>query len=158
RFHAYALYGFSSPDLIISAQPAIAAITDAVRGVLITAALLATLALVRERFRGPQVLPVMILGAAIVGLPSVQNGAELALHFSLGVASAAATAAFCLWFARSNYLAYFLVLWALALRGPISELFGNGLPELRIDRWILGIALTALLLWAMYPIAVKTPK
>jgi hypothetical protein len=155
RFHAYALYGFGSPDLMVSTQPAVAAIAGAVRGVLITAALLATLALVRERFRAPWVLPVMVLGATFVGLPSVHNAPELALHFSLAAASAAAAAAFCLWFARGNFLAYFLVLWLLALRGPISELFGNPLPELRVDRWILGIALAALMLWAMYPIGLK---
>ena len=155
RFHAQALYGFGSPDLIISAQPAIAALAGAVRTVLMTAALLATLALVRERFRKPWVLALMISGGAIIGLPSVHTGAELALHFGLGVAVTASAAAFCLWFARGNYLGYYLVLWAWALRGPISELFGNPLPALRVDRWILSIAMAALLLWAIYPIAVR---
>ena len=152
RFHAEALFGFSSPDLIVNAQPAVAAIAGAVRSVLMSAAMLATLAMVRERFRKPWTLVLMVAGAAVVALPSVHRGGELGLHFALGLVATGAAAAFCVWFARGNYLAYFLVFWALALRGPISELFGNPLPELRVDRWVIGIALAALLAWAVYPV------
>jgi hypothetical protein len=58
---------------------------------------------------------------------------------------------FCLCFARKNYLAYALVLWAMALRPALAELFGNGNPALERQGWMVAGALAVSVIWALAP-------
>ena len=63
----------------------------------------------------------------------------------------AITGARCLWIARRNYLAYVLLLWMIALRSPMMQLFGNANPALQIQGWALAGVLAVSILWAVWP-------
>ena len=58
---------------------------------------------------------------------------------------------FCLCFARKNYLAYALVLWAMALRPAMKELFGNANPALERQGWMVAGVLALSVVWALAP-------
>jgi hypothetical protein len=64
---------------------------------------------------------------------------------------AAAAIAFCRWFGRRNYLAYVLLIWLMALRVPMTELFGTGNGALEMQGWLLGAVVAASLIWAVAP-------
>jgi 4-amino-4-deoxy-L-arabinose transferase-like glycosyltransferase len=58
---------------------------------------------------------------------------------------------FCLLFARRNYLAYALVLWAMALHPAMMELFGNANPALDRQGWMVAAVLAVSVVWAVAP-------
>ena len=63
----------------------------------------------------------------------------------------AAVAAFCFAFARGNFLAYALALWAFALRGPIAELLSTGNSALQAQGWAIVVVFVIGVVWAMVP-------
>jgi hypothetical protein len=145
RFHALALFSISSPNLIVSAAPAVAATASAVRSTIVYGAVLGIIALMARR--APRVALALLLAFAMVST-DVRTAGEFALEYAGALAAVAAAAAFCLWFARGNYLAYMLALWAIAMRGPLAEFFGNGLT---VQGWVLvGVAVAAAM-WAVAP-------
>ena len=123
QFHAQAVFSISSPDIIASAAPALAAVSNAVRALLTDAALLGLLTLLAWqltktvdalRRRPPRPL---------------RHDPERSPHarrvppeYTISLAMAAAGLAFCWFFARRNYLAYALVFWLVALRTPMLQL------------------------------------
>jgi membrane protease YdiL (CAAX protease family) len=145
RFHTLALFSIGSPDLIVSAAPAVAATASAVRSTIVYGAVLGIIALMARR--APRVAIALLLAFAMVST-DVRTVGEFALEYGGALASVAAAAAFCLWFARGNYLAYMLTLWALAMRGPLAEFFGNGLT---VQGWVLVGLASAAVLWAVAP-------
>jgi hypothetical protein len=60
-------------------------------------------------------------------------------------------AGFCLFIARANYLAYLLVLAAMALAPSIAELTGEGNAWLSVQGWSVVAVLMAGVLWATAP-------
>jgi len=159
RFHAQALLSISSPDLIASAAPAVAALAGAVRSTVLTAAVVGALALLWRRLprrwmRGPA-----LLLAPFASLPSgIQTPGEFALHYGVALLAVACALAFCLWFARENYLAYALVLWFMALRPALSELFGNANPSLHAQGRMVAGVLALSLVWAVSPAIGRGPR
>ncbi|HEY2018739.1 MAG TPA: CPBP family intramembrane glutamic endopeptidase [Bryobacteraceae bacterium] len=152
RFHSLALFSIGSPDLIVSAAPWAAAIAGAVRATIVNAALLGTAALVVRRLRKPWMAVASLLLAVFAILPlDVRTPGEFALHYAMALATGAAAAAFCWIFARRNYLAYVLVLWTLALRGPLAELFGNPIPALEVQASLVAGVLAASIVWLVFP-------
>jgi len=152
RFHAQALFSIGSPDLIVSAAPALAAIADAVRSTIFYGAMLGTLALIVRKL--PQAWMKLLAGLVAVFLLvplDIRTPGELALQYAIALLTVAAALLFCTGFARSNYLAYVVVLWALALRGPVVELFGTSIPAMHLQGWILVAALAASVVWAVLP-------
>ena len=55
------------------------------------------------------------------------------------------------WFGRRNYLAYALLVWMLALRGPMMELFGNGNSALNMWGWVIAAVMALTAVWAAAP-------
>ena len=152
RFHQVALFSVGSPDLIVSASPALAAITTAVRSTILDAATLGTIALLAVRLSKLWMRVAAGLLAVFILLPTdIRTPGELAFEYGIGLFTAVVALAFCSRFARRNYLAYALVLWALALRGPLGELFGTGLASMHIQGWIVAGALAAVVLWGLAP-------
>ncbi|SPF53302.1 Abortive infection protein [Candidatus Sulfopaludibacter sp. SbA4] len=152
RFHAFALFSIGSPDLIVSAAPAVAAVAGAIRTTIVDAAVLGALALVLRKLAKPWIAIPLALVAAFTLLPGdAHTPGEFALYYGLALAAVAAAALFCQRFARANYLAYVLVLWALSLRGPLVELFGNPIPALQVQGWIVAGALAASVVWMVLP-------
>ena len=152
RFHAQAVLSIGSPDIIVSAAPALAALANGVRGLLTDAALLGLLALLAWQLTKPWMRYAALLLGLCATLPTeVRTPAEFLLHYTISLATAAAGIAFCRLFARRNYLAYALAIWLMALYKPMMELLGTGNGALAMQAvLIVGIA-AATLLWAVAP-------
>jgi hypothetical protein len=161
RFHAQAVLSIASPDIIVSAAPALAALANAVRGLLTDAALLGLLGLLAWQVTGPPTqMRAMRYAAALLALcatlPSeVRTPGEFLLHYTISLATAAACIAFCWFFARRNYLAYALVLWMMALRTPMMELLGTGNAALQVQGWLIAGMMAASVVWAVAPAVLR---
>ena len=152
RFHAQAVLSIGSPDIIASAAPALAALANAVRGVLTDAALLGLLALLAWQLTRPWMRYAAALLALCATIPGeVRTPGEFVLHYAISLAMAAAGIAFCWFFARRNYLAYALVLWLMALRTPMMQLLGTGNSALQMQGYLLAAIMLATLVWAFAP-------
>jgi len=152
RFHAQTLFSISSPDIIVSAAPAVAALANAVRGLLTDAALLGLLALLAWQLTKPWMRYGAALLALCATLPSeVRTPAEFLVFYTMALVMAAAGIAFCRFFARRNYLAYALVIWLMALRTPVMELVGSGNRALEVQGWMVAAIMAATLVWAVAP-------
>jgi membrane protease YdiL (CAAX protease family) len=152
RFHAHALFSIGSPDLIVSAAPALVAIANAVRSTIFYAAMLGTIALIVEKLpRQWMKLPAGLLAVFILLPLDIRTPGELALQYAIGLITVVCAVLFCQRFARRNYLAYALVLCALSLRGSLGELFGNSIPTLHLQGWILVGLFAAAMIWALLP-------
>jgi membrane protease YdiL (CAAX protease family) len=155
-FPAQALFAIDSPDLIVSAAPAIAALADAVRSVLTSAAGLAVIVMaIRKMPRRWMLVPLALAALFVLLSPDTHTPAEFALQYGLAFASAGAYALFCYCFARGNYLAYALVFWMMALRAPAGQLFATANPALHAQAWIVVAAIPLAVIWAAYPAFVR---
>jgi hypothetical protein len=153
RFHAQAVLAIGSPDIIASAAPAVAALADAVRVLLIDAALLGLLALLAWQLTRPWMRYAAALLALCATVPGqVRTPGEFLLHYTLSLAAAAAGVAFCWFFARRNYLAYALAIWLVALRTPMMQLLGTGNATLQMQGWLIAGLGIATLVWAVAPV------
>jgi membrane protease YdiL (CAAX protease family) len=157
RFHAQAVLSIASPDIIASAAPALAALANAVRGLLTDAALLGLVVLLARQLAGP-LKPVRamryaaVLLALCATLPSeVRTPGEFLLHYTISLATASAGIAFCWFFARRNYLAYALLLWLMALRTSMIQLLDTGNPALQMQGWLIAAIMAASVAWAVAP-------
>jgi hypothetical protein len=152
RFHAQAVLSVSSPDIIVSAAPALAALANAVRGLLTDAALLGLVVLLAWQLTKPWMRYAAVLLALCATLPSeVRTPGEFLLHYTISLAWAAAAIVFCWCFARRNYLAYALVLWLMALRTPMMQLLNTGNPALQAQGWLIAGIMAASVAWAVAP-------
>jgi hypothetical protein len=152
RFHAQAVLSIASPDIIVSTAPAVAALANAVRGMLTDAALLGLLALLALQLTKPWMRYAAVLLALCATLPSeVRTPGEWILNYTISLATAAAGIAFCRFFARRNYLTYALVLWLMALRAPMMQLLGTGNSALQMQAWLIAAIMAATLAWAVAP-------
>jgi membrane protease YdiL (CAAX protease family) len=152
RFHASALFAIGSPDLIVSRAPALAAVAEAARSVLMNAATLALIAVAVQKLPQRRMLVPLALAALTVNLAGeIRTPGEFALQYGMAAIWAGCAVLFCLLFARKNYLAYALVLWAMALRPAMMELFGNGNPALERQGWMVAAVLALSVVWAVAP-------
>jgi membrane protease YdiL (CAAX protease family) len=150
--HAQALFAISSPDLIVSRAPALAAGAGAARSLLMNAAILAFIAVVVEKLPKRWMLVLLALAALTVNLSGdIRTPGEFALQYGITAIWAGCAVLFCLLFARKNYLAYALVLWAMALRPAMMELLGNGNPALDRQGWMVAGVLAVSVVWAVAP-------
>ena len=152
RFHVQALVSISSPVLIATAAPAVAALASAVSACALLAAVLAVIVLIARRISRRWILAPLALAALLGAVPAqVRTPGELALQYGMVVLTGAAALAFCLWFGRGNYLAYALVFLALSLRNALAELFGNDLAGAHVQGWIVAAALAFTVIWVLLP-------
>ena len=151
-FHAQALYSIASPDLLAATAPAIAAIASAVRGTLLNGALLAAVGLAATLLPRRWMLAPLVMLAPFLQLSTeIRTPAEFALQYLAALLSVIAVLVFFLYFGRQNFLAYALVLWLSALRGPMMELLGSPNPGFRMQGWVVLGAALAGVLWTVYP-------
>ena len=152
RFHAQAVFSISSPDIIASAAPALAAVSNAVRALLTDAAMLGLLTLLVWQLTKPWMRYAAALLALCATVPGeVRTPGEFILHYSISFVMAAAGIAFCWFFARRNYLAYALVIWLVALRTPMMQLLGTGNPALQMQGYLIAAIIAVTLIWAFAP-------
>ena len=86
-----------------------------------------------------------------VSCATLISGRTNALHAGIALIAVVCAVFFCVWFRRRNWLAYALVLWLFALRGPLLELLGNGNPSLDMQGWIVAAVAAATIIWAILP-------
>ncbi len=157
RFHAQALFSVSSPDLIVSAAPALSVLASAVQVALLYLAFVAIVVVLLRGWSKPWLIVPVGMALSFTLLPGgLRTPGEFALHYGLALVSLAAVIVFCRFFARDNYVAYALVFWALALRGPLTELFA--VPWLQTQAWILAAALALVLVWVVRPVFSPQPQ
>ncbi len=158
QFHAQAVFSIFSPDIIASAAPALAAVSNAVRALLTDAALLGLLTLLAWQLTKPWMRYAAALLALCATVPSeVRTPGEFLLQYAISLVMAAAGVAFCWFFARRNYLAYALVIWLVALRTPMMQLLGTGNPALQTQGYLIGAIMAATLIWAFAPALLARP-
>jgi len=158
RFHAQALLSIGSPDLIVSAAPAVSAIAGAVRTALVDAAILAVIALVlRHLPKRWMMAPVLLLALFALLSTDIRTPGEFALQYGGALLTGACVALFCWCFARANFLAYVLAIWIMALRSPLVTLFDNGNASLARQGWMVAAVLAVTLLWALLPALRRKP-
>jgi len=152
HFHAQAMLSESAPELVATSAPAVGAVSTAVVSVITRAAILGLIVLLVYQIRQRWVVIAGALAGLCVLVPGdVRTPGEFALQYGLAASAAAATVAFCWFFGRKNYLAYALVLWLMALRGPMTELLGNGNPSLDAQGWTLVLVMAASVVWVVAP-------
>jgi hypothetical protein len=150
RFHSQALFSFGSPDSIVTAAPALGALAESFRGVLLFSAAAAALALLVRKLKRWTV-PVALVALAAMVPDAARTAPEFALHYGIALFTVSLAAVWCWRFARNNYLAYALVFWILALQGSISNLLGTAIPAMQIQGWIL-VAVAAIgAIWVVLP-------
>jgi hypothetical protein len=150
--HAQALFAIGSPNLIVSHAPALAAVAGAARSLLVNAATLALIAIIIQKLPKRWMLAPLALAALTVRLGGdIRTPGEFALQYAMAAIWAGCAVLFCLCFARKNYLAYALVLWAMALRPALAELFGNANPALERQGWMVAGVLAVTVVWAVAP-------
>jgi hypothetical protein len=148
-----------SPDIIASAAPAIAAVASAVRALLTDGALLGLIVLLAGQITKRWMRYTAALLALCATLPSeVRTPGEFAVAYTISLAMAAAAIAFCRYFGRRNYLAYALLIWLMALRPPMTQLFGTGNSALEMQGWLLAGVVGATLIWAVAPAISRRAK
>ena len=149
-----ALFSIASPDLIVNKVPALVAIADAVRSTIFECCHAGDHRVgSREDCRGDGwKLLWRVCWRCSSSCPWISGRpGELALHYGIALLTAVGAVLFCKKFARSNYLAYALVLWALSFRGPLGELFGTSIPAMHVQGWIVVAVLAASVVWAVLP-------
>jgi hypothetical protein len=153
RFHAQALLSPDAPTLIASLAPSVAAAANSLRGILLSAAVIATVVLVFRGLRraGVRALVLTLLAGALLS-SDIRTPGEFALQSGMSLMTVAAAFLFCRYFARDNYLGYAVALWTFSLREPLAELYGS--PR-QPHFWILLAILAAGLLWALVPLSKK---
>jgi membrane protease YdiL (CAAX protease family) len=152
HFHAQALFAIGSPDLIVSRAPALAAVAGAARLLLMNAATLAFIAILIKKLPQWRMLALLALAALTVNLSGdIRAPGEFALHYAMAVIWAGCAVLFCRLFARRNYLAYALVLWIMALRPAMMQLFGNANPALERQGWMVAGVMAVSVVWALAP-------
>jgi membrane protease YdiL (CAAX protease family) len=150
RFHAQALFSFDSPDSIASAAPALAALAESFRGVLMFSAAAAAVALLVRKLKRWTV-PLALVALTAMVPDEARTAPEFALHYVIALFTVSLAALWCWQFARNNYLAYALVFWILALQGSISNLLGTAIPAMQIQGWVLVAMAAAGAIWVVLP-------
>jgi hypothetical protein len=151
-FHAQALFSIGDPNILVSMAPALTALAGGLPSVLTLSSLLALVWLIAGKLKKPFRLGLLALFAiALYGSGDIRMPGELALQWSLAMITGASIVSFCIWFVRNNYLAYALILWIMALREPLAQLFGNHIPGLQTQGIIASAALAASAAWAILP-------
>jgi hypothetical protein len=159
HFHTQALFSVGSPDLIVSSAPALVAVANAFRSTIFDGAMLGTIALIAGRLSSGWMKLLAGLLAVFILLPlDIRTAGEFTLEYGIALLTVAGAVLFCVHFARGNYLAYAVVLWALSFRGPLGELFGTSIPAMHLQAWIIVAVLAASVLWAVLPGVTATAK
>lgn len=156
RFHAQALFSMGSPDLIVTTAPSLVAIANAIRSTIMYGAAIGTIVLIAKQLPEEWMkLPAALLAVFALLPLDIRTPGEFALQYGIALLTAAGAVIFCSVFAKGNYLAYALALWALSLRGPLGELFGNSIPQLQMQGWIVVGVLAATVAFTLLPAVMR---
>jgi hypothetical protein len=153
-FPAFVLPQITSPQLIVSAFPALSAVAKASMR---TVTVLVVLALVSHivqvawsRYRWWVVaLGLIALAGMLPG--EVHTFGEFLLAYSELLVQAGVIVAVCVFLIRDNLLAYGLAAWTITLGSAAAELFEQQNPRLQLQGWIVICILLLTVSWAIAP-------
>jgi len=149
RLHAQALLSIGPPSLIATAAPAVAALAGGVIACVLLAGTLAVIVLIARRLSPHSILAPLALVALLAAVSQeVRTPGELALQYGMVLLTAAGAFVFCLWFSRSNYLAYVLVFGIGAAHSALAELIHSGNARLEMQGWVVAGVVVAAVAWA----------
>ena len=156
-FPALALPRVGTPEVIVSAAPALASVASAAGE---TLRMLATIAVIAAfvRMMGRRWLLAAAAGLVVLGgmAPSeVHTAGEFVFHYALSLVEAAVVVAVCLVVARRNLLAYMLAAWALSLGAGAAELFAQHNSRLAWHGGVVAAVLLVTVACAVYPSLAK---
>jgi membrane protease YdiL (CAAX protease family) len=159
RFPSQALYAIASPDVIVSAAPAVSVIASALGSTLVYAAGLAVLVKLVELLpRRWMTVPAGLLLAATLVSGDVRSIGEFVLQYGIALAAVGCGMWFCFYFARRNYLAYALALLAVSsLSHGTTQLLTQPNPALQFQGWLVIAMLAAASAWALLPATKSAP-
>jgi membrane protease YdiL (CAAX protease family) len=159
HFHPWALFAIGSPDIIVSAAPAVSVLASALSSALLYAAGLAVIVqLVGILPKRWIAIPVGLMAVAAFTSGDVRTSGEFALQYCVALAGLVCAVVFCLYFARHNYLAYALAFFAVSsLRHGTMQLLAQPNPGLQLQGWIVIAVLAATLVWALLPALRRAP-
>jgi len=159
RLHAAAILTVDSPSLIGLPAPAVTAVANVVRAIFTRAAMLAVLALaVRKLPKRWMLAPLTLLAVCVLVSDEVRTPGEFALEYLLAFAGIVCALAFCLWFARNNYLAYMLILGMGAVHSALAELLHSGNAGLETQGWAVVAVVAVGIAWAVGPGLVRAAR
>lgn len=158
RFPAQAFYSIGVSNDVASAAPAVAAAAGAVRTLVLLAATLVLIVLIKRNTPRRWMLLVLAFAALFVNVAPARTAGELSLSYGVTLLEGLAAALFCFVFARANYLAYVLVFWILALRPAASELLATGNPTLKAHGFAVIALMIFSLVWGAAPALRKRPS
>ncbi len=152
RFHALAELSVGAPGLVDSPVPSLAALAGVAQSLPVMAAAAAAIVLLARRLARPWLIVLLALLLAAAMTPGdIRTPAEFALEYGIAALGVLLLLAGCLGFARANYLAYALILFAYLMWGSMGQLFGNPAPALQIHGYILAAVLALTLVWTVAP-------
>jgi len=153
HFHAQALFDFASPNIIVSAVPALSVIASALGEVLVFAGVLAVIVQLLGILRkGWMTILVGLLAAVAFVSTDVRTVGEFALEYGVSLASLLCAVVFCRYFARHNYLAYVLALFAVScLSRATMQLLAQPNSSLHLQGWIVVACIGAAMVWCLLP-------
>jgi hypothetical protein len=97
QLHAQAILSISSPDLIVSAAPAVTALVSAVQSLVLNSAMLALAAVLLEKLRKSWLLvPLALVGAVGFVSGDVRTPGEFSLQYGAVLLALACVTAFCI--------------------------------------------------------------
>jgi hypothetical protein len=153
RFHSQVLLSLSAPDIFAGPAPAVSAVASAVRETLMALALLVVIAhIVRAVLRRRWLaVPIAMIAVAAFVPGEVHTAGEFTLQYAILLLSAGLLLAFCVWFARDNYLAYAMAAWSWALGRRALEFLAQPSVALQRQGWLIVAVLASSLLCAIAP-------
>jgi hypothetical protein len=144
QLHELAIPNVDSPTLIGTALPGLSAVAGALRSVFSLAGMVAVVALAVRKLPQPWMLPLLLLLAVCASISDeVRTLSEFGLAYGVEFVRLASALAFCLWFARNNYLAYLLLFLLNGLYPAMAELFLSGNQALQMQSWAVATLLAA---------------
>ena len=153
-FPAFALPQIASPQLIVSAFPALSAIAGAAKNTLKVLVVLALVAhIVRAAWPRYRWWTIALGLLALAGLlpGDVHTGGEFLLAYAELLVQASVIVAICFFLIKGNLLAYGLAAWTISLGSAAAELFQQQNARLQLQGWILICALLLTVIWAIAP-------
>jgi hypothetical protein len=120
--------------------------------------MLALVVLIARRLPAPWLAGAALLASLCVTSDQARTSGELALSYAIVLAFLACAVIFCRWFARANYLAYALVLWAEGIRSGLGELLANPNAGYQVQGWIVLACGLAAVVWLVSPAVRREPE
>jgi hypothetical protein len=96
-------------------------------------------------------VPIALIAAASLVPGDVRTAPEFALHYGFALLTLVFLALWCWRFARNNYLAYALALWAVGILNHASGLLGTAIPSIQAQGWAVITIGAIAAIWVVAP-------